>query len=104
PAPPPSAKASPPPPPVRQVDGLEVPRLLPPPVPDPVIRPSSAPFEGTPPRRTAAAASPAPWPSATPAPRDSRDARGARADADTPPATPQVNRAGSYSLARQLGL
>jgi len=82
--------------PVRQVEGLDVPRLLPPPVPDPVIRPSSAPFEGTPPRRTAAAASPAP--------RDSRDARVARTDADTPPATPQVNRAGSYSLARQLGL
>jgi N-acetylmuramoyl-L-alanine amidase len=93
--------------PVRQVEGLEVPRLLPPPVPDPVIRPSSAPFEGSPPRRTAAAASPAPWPSATPAPRDSRDSRDprvARADPDAPPATPQVNRAGSYSLARQLGL
>ncbi len=28
----------------------------------------------------------------------------ARTDPDTPPATPQVNRAGSYSLARQLGL
>jgi N-acetylmuramoyl-L-alanine amidase len=90
--------------PVRQVDGLEVPRLLPPPVPDPVIRPSSAPFEGPPPRRAAAPASPAPWPSATPAPRDSRDSRVARTDADTAPATPQVNRAGSYSLARQLGL
>ena len=92
--------------PVRQVDGLEVPRLLPPPVPDPVIRPSAAPFEGPPPRRTAAAASPtpAPWPSATPAPRDTRDSRAARADTETAPAPPQVNRAGSYSLARQLGL
>jgi len=92
--------------PVRQVEGLEVPRLLPPPVPDPVIRPSAAPFEGPPPRRTAAAASPtpAPWPSATPAPRDTRDSRAARADTETAPAPPQVNRAGSYSLARQLGL
>ena len=92
--------------PVRQVEGLEVPRLLPPPVPDPVIRPSSAPFEGPPPRRTAAAATPtpAPWPSATPAPRDTRDPRTARADTETAPAPPQVNRAGSYSLARQLGL
>jgi N-acetylmuramoyl-L-alanine amidase len=74
--------------PVRQVDGLEVPRLLPPAVPDPVIRPSAPPFEGPPPRRTAAGPTPAPWPSATP----------------VPPAAPQVNRAGSYSLARQLGL
>ena len=92
--------------PVRQVEGLEVPRLLPPPVPDPVIRPSAAPFEGSPPRRTAAAATPtpAPWPSATPAPRDTRDSRAARADTETAPAPPQVNRAGSYSLARQLGL
>jgi len=90
--------------PVRQVDGLEVPRLLPPPVPDPVIRPSSAPFEGPPARRAAVPASPAPWPSATPAPRDARDTRVARAETDTPPAPPQVNRAGSYSLARQLGL
>jgi N-acetylmuramoyl-L-alanine amidase len=86
--------------PVRQVEGLEVPRLLPPPIPDPVIRPSAAPFEG-PARRTAAAASPSPWPAATPAPRE---ARVARADPDTPPVAPQVNRAGSYSLARQLGL
>jgi len=91
--------------PVRQVDGLEVPRLLPPPVPDPVIRPSAAPFEGPPPRWTAAASpTPAPWPSATPAPRDTRDSRAARADTETAPAPPQVNRAGSYSLARQLGL
>ena len=92
--------------PVRQVEGLEVPRLLPPPVPDPVIRPSAAPFEGSPPRRMAAAATPtpAPWPSATPAPRDTRDPRTARADTETAPAPPQVNRAGSYSLARQLGL
>ena len=90
--------------PVRQVEGLEVPRLLPPPVPDPVIRPSAAPFEGSPPRRMAAAATPAPWPSATPAPRDTRDSRAARADTETAPAPPQVNRAGSYSLARQLGL
>ncbi len=87
--------------PVRQVEGLDVPRLLPPPVPDPVIRPSAAPFEG-PPRRTAAAASPSPWPSATPTPRDARVL--ARTDPDAPPLTPQVNRAGSYSLARQLGL
>jgi len=87
--------------PVRQVEGLEVPRLLPPPIPDPVIRPSAAPFEG-PPRRTAAAASPSPWPAATPAPREARGV--ARADPDTPPVAPQVNRAGSYSLARQLGL
>jgi len=92
--------------PVRQVEGLEVPRLLPPPVPDPVIRPSAAPFEGSPPRRMAAAATPtpAPWQSATPAPRDTRDPRTARADTETAPAPPQVNRAGSYSLARQLGL
>jgi len=83
--------------PVRRVDGLEVPRLLPPPVPDPVIRPSAAPFEG-PPRR-AAAASPSPWPAPTPNPRVL-----ARTDPDTPPMAPQVNRAGSYSLARQLGL
>jgi N-acetylmuramoyl-L-alanine amidase len=83
--------------PVRRVDGLEVPRLLPPPVPDPVIRPSAAPFEG-PPRR-AAAAPPSPWPSPTPNPRVL-----ARTDPDTPPMAPQVNRAGSYSLARQLGL
>jgi N-acetylmuramoyl-L-alanine amidase len=89
--------------PVRQVDGLEVPRLLPPAVPDPVIRPSSPPFEGPPPtRRTAAVASPSPWPSATPAPREARVLN--RADPDTPPTAPQVNRAGSYSLARQLGL
>jgi N-acetylmuramoyl-L-alanine amidase len=87
--------------PVRQVEGLEVPRLLPPPIPDPVIRPSAAPFEG-PPRRTAAAASPSPWPAATPAPREARVV--ARTDPDTPPVAPQVNRAGSYSLARQLGL
>jgi len=87
--------------PVRQVEGLEVPRLLPPPIPDPVIRPSAAPFEG-PARRTAAAPSPSPWPAATPAPREARV--GTRADPDTPPVAPQVNRAGSYSLARQLGL
>ena len=87
--------------PVRQVEGLEVPRLLPPPIPDPVIRPSAAPFEG-PPRRTAAAASPSPWPAATPAPREARVV--AHTDPDTPPVAPQVNRAGSYSLARQLGL
>jgi N-acetylmuramoyl-L-alanine amidase len=87
--------------PVRHVEALEVPRLLPPPIPDPVIRPSAAPFEG-PPRRTAAAASPSPWPSATPAPREARVV--ARTDPDTPPVAPQVNRAGSYSLARQLGL
>jgi N-acetylmuramoyl-L-alanine amidase len=86
--------------PVRQVEGLEVPRLLPPPIPDPVIRPSAAPFEG--PARRTAAASPSPWPSATPAPREARV--GTRADPDTPPVAPQVNRAGSYSLARQLGL
>jgi N-acetylmuramoyl-L-alanine amidase len=86
--------------PVRQVEGLEVPRLLPPPIPDPVIRPSAAPFEG--PARRTAAASPSPWPSATPAPREARGP--ARTDPDTPPVTPQVNRAGSYSLARQLGL
>jgi len=87
--------------PVRHVEGLEVPRLLPPPIPDPIIRPSAAPFEG-PPRRTAAAASPSPWPSATPPPRDARVL--ARTDPDPPPMAPQVNRAGSYSLARQLGL
>jgi N-acetylmuramoyl-L-alanine amidase len=99
-------KPAPSPLPVRDVQGLEVPRLLPPASPDPVIRPSAAPFEGPPPRRTAALASPtpAPWPSATPAPRDTRDSRTARAEAETAPAAPQVNRAGSYSLARQLGL
>ncbi|HET6899752.1 MAG TPA: N-acetylmuramoyl-L-alanine amidase, partial [Vicinamibacteria bacterium] len=99
-------KPAPSPLPVRQVEGLEVPRLLPPAAPDPVIRPSAVPFEGPAPRRTAAAASPtpAPWPSATPAPRDTRDSRAARAETETAPAPPQVNRAGSYSLARQLGL
>jgi len=75
--------------PVRRVARLDVPRLGP--SPEPSGRPSSPPFEApAPPRRAAASAPPA-----SPAL--------ARADPE-PPIPPQVNRAGSYSLARQLGL
>jgi N-acetylmuramoyl-L-alanine amidase len=82
--------------PAHEVARMDVPRLPPAPVPDPVIRRSPEPFEGPPAR----SASPAPWPAASPS---AREARGSRSE-PTAPVTPQVNRAGSYSLARQLGL
>ena len=73
----------------------------PPPTPAPVATPA--------PRAT-----PSPWPSPSPSPtpaparaasKPSRPARGAAAaPAITPVLPPAVNRAGSYSLARQLGL
>jgi N-acetylmuramoyl-L-alanine amidase len=62
--------------PVRQVARLDVPRIVP--SPGSAARPSSPPFEGPP--------------------------RARAAEPEIPPAPPQVNRAGSYSLARQLGL
>jgi N-acetylmuramoyl-L-alanine amidase len=83
--------------PAHEVARMDVPRLPPPPVPDPVIRRSPEPFEGPPAR----GGSPAPWPSAAPS---SREARGGSRAEPSAPVPPQVNRAGSYSLARQLGL
>jgi N-acetylmuramoyl-L-alanine amidase len=87
--------------PVRQVGRLDVPRL--PPSAEPAARRSPVPFEG-PPRRTAGSTPPpaAPSPATATSSRDARTA--ARIEPDAPPAPPQVNRAGSYSLARQLGL
>ena len=95
PSPRPGASAAPLP--AREVARMDVPRLPPPPVPDPVIRRSPEPFEGPPAR----GGSPAPWPSATPS---AREARGGPRAEPSAPVPPQVNRAGSYSLARQLGL
>jgi N-acetylmuramoyl-L-alanine amidase len=66
--------------PVRRIGRLDVPRL--PPGTDASPRPAPPPFEGPPRRATAAV----------------------RVDPDAAPVPAQVNRAGSYSLARQLGL
>ena len=87
--------------PVRRVGRFDVPPMASP-SPEPSPR-RAPPFEGPPPTRRAAGApaSPSPAPSATP-PAPVRVAT--RAEPDTPPQAPQVNRAGSYSLARQLGL
>src|SRR5262249_4308869 len=85
--------------PVRRVGRLDVPPL-PSPSPEPASRRAPV-FAGPPPsRRAAAAPPPVPCPRASAAP-----GRGpTRTEPETPPQAPQVNRAGSYSLARQLGL
>ena len=103
-----TATPGPSPLPVRQVGRLEVPRLPPP--SEPPLRPPSPVFEGPPRRAAAAAPSPASFPSpSAPSPAataaSAREGRTtARSEADAAPAPPQVNRAGNYSLARQLGL
>ncbi len=103
-SPPPSAAPTPAPVrtdrlPARRVATLAPPAgvvLAAPPSPVPIVIDSL-------PRRTAAAAPPRPEVAPVPSPTPPAPIRAARRDPE-PPLPPQANRAGSYSLARQLGL
>ena len=86
--------------PVRRMGRLEGPPLSPPPS---EATPRRTSVFDVPPRRTAAAAA-SPLPSATPAATAAANGRVAARTEGEAPVPPQVNRAGSYSLARQLGL